>query len=330
MILVTGGTGLTGSHLLFYLTRKGLKVRAIFRSEESLNKTKNLFKHYSTQAEKLWTNIEWFTADITDITSLEHVFEDVTQVYHTAAKVSFSPKDKEILMQTNVEGTNNLLHLALENNVQKFLHVSSIAALGSYDNPITEKTHWNWKEVHSDYAISKYLSEMEVWRAGQEGLPVVIINPGVILGAHFWDSGIGQILQKVDKGLQFYPPGGNAFVDVRDVVKIMIELMQSNISNESFIVSGTNKTYFELLTSIAKAFEKTPPRTKLPYWLAQILYLAGKFSGKGITSKTILKNLYQYPQYSSQKLINALNYHFIPFESSIQNLTTQYRKAIKK
>ena len=330
MILVTGGTGLTGSHLLLYLTRKGLKVRAIFRSEKSMNKTKNLFKYYSAEPEKLWANIEWIPTDITDITALKPAFEAVTRVYHTAAKVSFLPKDKDVLMQTNVDGTANLLHLAIDNKIQKFLHVSSIAALGGYDNPITEKTHWNWKETHSDYAVSKYLSEMEVWRAGQEGLPIVIINPAVILGAHFWDTGTGQIVQKVDNGLRFYPPGGNAFVDVWDVVKIMTELMQRDISNESFIVSGFNQTYFEFLSSLAKFLGKKPPQTKLPYWLAQILYVAGRLTGKGITSKAILKTLFQHPQYSSQKLVNTLEYQFIPFEASIRNLTTQYRKVFKK
>jgi len=329
MILVTGGTGLTGSHLLLYLTRKEQKVRAIYKSKESLNKTKNLFKYYSAEPEKLWTNIEWIPADITDITSLEPVFEGVTQVYHTAAKVSFRPKDKDILMQTNVEGTANLLHLAIDNKIQKFLHVSSIAALGSYDNPITEKTHWNWKETHSDYAVSKYLSEMEVWRAGQEGLPVVIINPVVILGAHFWNTGTGQIVQKVDNGIKFYPPGSNAFVDVWDVVKIMTKLMKSDISNESFIVSGSNQTYQKFLSEVAKALGKKPPQTKLPYWLAQMFYVIGRLTGKGITSKAMLKTLFQQPNYSSQKLIDTLDYHFVPFKASIQNLVAQYRKVFK-
>ena len=330
MTLVTGGTGLTGSHLLLYLTRKGQKVKAIYRSKESVNKTKNLFKYYSAEVERLWQNIEWIQADITDITSLKQAFEGVTQVYHIAAKVSFLPKDKDVLMQTNVEGTANLLHLAIDNNIQKFLHVSSIAALGHYDNPITEKTHWNWKETHSDYAISKYLSEMEVWRAGQEGLPVVIINPAVILGAHFWNTGTGQIIHKVDSGLRFYPPGGNAFVDVWDVVKTMTELMKSDISNESFIVSGSNQTYQKLLSDIAKVLGKNPPRTKLPYGLAQMLYLIGRLTGKGIASKAMLKTLFQQPNYSSQKLIDTLDYHFIPFEASIQNLVAQYRKVFKK
>ncbi len=330
MILVTGGTGLVGSHLLLYLTRKDIKVRAIYRTKNSLKKIRHLFKYYSAEPEKLWANIEWLPADITDIASLESVFDGISHVYHTAAKVSFKPGDKEILMQTNVIGTANLLHLAMDHSIQKFLHVSSIAALGTYDNPVTEQTHWNWKEKHSDYAVSKYLSEMEVWRAGQEGLPVVIVNPSVILGAHFWNDGIGKVIQKIRKGMLFFPPGGNGFVDVWDVVKIMTELMNRKINNASFIVSGYDTSYIEFLTALANVLEKQPPKYKLSRLMAEILYWIGRLTGKGITSRALLNTLFQHPHYSSQKLIDTLDYKFIPFEASIHNLTRHYLKDFKK
>ncbi len=329
MILVTGGTGLTGSHLLLYLSRKGERVKAIYRTKQSLNKTKSLFKYYSVEPDKLWQQIDWVQADITEITSLEPVFDGVTQVYHTAAKVSFKPRDKEILMQTNVEGTANLLHLSIENKIQKFLHVSSIASLGTYENPITEKTHWNWKEKHSDYAVSKYLSEMEVWRAGQEGLQVVIINPSVILGAHFRDNGIGKIITKVNNGMRFYPPGGNGFVDVWDVVRIMTALMNKNVANQSFIISGYDKTYKELLSAMAISSGKESPKHKLPRFMAEIVYWTGKIFGKAF-SKSMLNTLFQHPHYSSQKIIDELDYVFIPFQASIQNLIEQYQKVYRK
>ncbi len=330
MILVTGVTGLTGSHLLLYLARKGESVKAIYRTEQSLNKTKNLFGYYSAEPDKLWQQVDWVQADITDITSLEPVFEGVTEIYHTAAKVSFKPEDVEELMRTNVEGTANLLHLSIDHKIKKFLHVSSIAALGTYDNPVTEQTHWNWKEKHSDYAVSKYLGEMEVWRAGQEGVPVVIINPSVIIGAHFWDRGIGNIIRKINNGMRFYPPGGNGFVDVWDVVKIMTELMKQDITNQSFIVSGYDKSYKELLTAIAKAAGKQPPKYKLPRFAAEIVYWAGRLTGRSITSRALLNTLFQHPHYSSQKIIDELDYRFIPFEASILNLVEQYRKVFEQ
>jgi len=321
MILVTGGTGLIGSHLLLYLTRKGEKVRAVYRKKESLKKTKNLFKYYSAEPEILFNQIEWVQADITEITSLENVFEGITQVYHTAALVTFDKKDKDLLHLTNVEGTANLLHLAQSTQVEKFLHVSSIAALGQYDQPVTEKTHWNWKEKHSDYGVSKYLSEMEVWRVGQEGLPVVIINPSVVLGAHFWDSGFGAIISKLEKGLKYFPPGGNGFVDVWDVVKVMTSLMQSDINNDSFIVSSYNKPYKDLLEAMAKELAVKPPNKALPKSLAYLLFLMGKLP------KSMMRTFYQFPHYASDKLEKAINYNPIPFEASVQNLVSQYKKS---
>jgi len=334
MILVTGGTGLIGSHLLLFLTRKGYKPRAIYRNRNSIEKTKNLFKHYIADAATLFNKIEWIEADITDIVSLEAVFEGIFQVYHTAAMVSFNKKDKNILMQTNVEGTANLLHLSLEHGINKFLHVSSIAALGSHDNPVTEQTHWNWKEKHSDYAISKYLSEMAVWRAGQEGLPVVIINPSVVIGAHFWDRGIGKIIESVEKNLNFYPLGGNGFVDVWDIVKVMYQLMESPIINNSFIVSAYNRSYYELLKHLAVLLNRKSPKlklTKLPVYTIYLLGWLKEFFGIGqlLLSRDMINTLFSYPKYSSEKLKTTLNIDFIPFEASLKNLIHQYRQKGK-
>jgi len=322
MILVTGGTGLIGSHLLLYLTRKREKVRAIYRKKESLEKTKKLFKYYSAEPDLLFNQIEWMQADITDITSLENIFDGIKQVYHTAALVSFKKKDKDLLHLTNVEGTANMLHTAQAAGVRKFLHVSSIAVLGTYDQPITEKTYWNWKEKYSDYAVSKYLSEMEVWRAGQEGLPVVIINPSVVLGAHFWHSGFGTIISKLEKGLKYYPPGGNGFVDVWDVVKVMTDLMQSDIENDSFIVSSYNKSYKDLLDMMAKTLAVKPPGSALSKNLAFLLFLFGKIP------KSMLHTFFSYPKYAADKLEKVINFNPIPFEASIQNLISQYKKSI--
>ena len=321
MILVTGGTGLTGSHLLLYLTRKGFLPRAIYRDKKSLQKTKNLFINYSAEPNKLFNRIEWIQADITDITGLQPAFDKVKQVYHTAALVSFKPNDKELLHQTNVTGTENILACAQEAGVEKLLHVSSIATLGNYENPITEQTHWNWKEPHSDYAVTKYLSEMEVWRAGQEGLPVVIVKPSIIMGAHFWDTGIGKTIHKSVNGMKFYPPGGNGFVDVWDLVKTMVDLMNSPIENDSFIVSAYDLPYKKFLTEIHNNLDKKAPDKKLPKWLAYFLFLTGKLP------KSVYRNFYRHPHYSSEKLKNTLNFKFIPFEASIQNIMTQYKKS---
>ncbi len=332
MILVTGGTGLIGAHLLLFLTRKGLSPRAIYRHEKSLQKTRHLFQNYSAEPDKLFDQIQWVEADITDIFSLKKSLKDVRQIYHAAAMVSFKPKDKAQLHLTNVEGTNNLLHLAMDYPIEKFMHVSSIAALGSYEQPVAEQTHWNWKEKHSDYAVSKYLSEMEVWRAGQEGLPIVIINPSVVLGAHFKSGAMSNFIHQIQKNRHYYPPGSNGFVDVWDVVKAMTDLIKSDIVNESFIVSAYNKSYRDILQTTAKLLNKPQPRKALPKSLAYGLYAAGFLQrivnpDANYLTANMLDTLYKQTTYSSQKLQDKLHFNFIPFESAMTNLIAQYQKS---
>ena len=332
MILVTGGTGLVGSHLLLYLSRKGHHIRALYRQKNNIEKTRNLFEQYSGETNQLFNQIEWVFADITDISTLEPVFMNITQVYHVAAQVSFNPKDKASLMLINHSGTANMVNLALEHKIDKFLYVSSIATLGLYDNPITEQTHWNWKEPHSDYAISKFLGEMEVWRAGQEGLPAVIVNPSVILGAHFWEKGTGQVIEKLGKGLKFYPTGSNGFVDVWDVVKAMADLMQSSIANESYIVSAYDITYKEFFETMARTLHKKPPQYAMSKIWANLLWLGSKFQSfwssknQGL-SKNLIDTLFQEHHYTSDKLVSALDFHFIPFQAAINNIVLQYKKT---
>ncbi len=318
--LVTGGTGLTGSHLLLYLTRKGEYPRATFRHKKQIDKTFQLFKLYSHHPDKLFKQIEWVKADITDLTTLDNIFENIAYVYHTAALISFKKKDKALLHETNVEGTKNLLNIAQSYPVKKFLHVSSVASLGQYENPITEQTHWNWKDKQNPYALTKYLAEMEVWRAGQEDLPVVVINPGVILGAGFWEKGTGQTIKRIQKGLKFYLPGGNSFVDVWDVVKVMYDLTHSSITNEAFIVGAYDLSFRQLFNKIANVLGVQPPKKALPKSLAYGLNLLG------LLPKPILQSFYKHPHYSSQKLQSTLNFNFIPFEASISNIIAQYKK----
>lgn len=250
MILVTGGTGLVGAHLLLELAGSGQKVRALYRSEASLAKTRSLF---TINANPNFNTIEWVTGDITDVPSLEEAFAGIDTVYHCAAYISFEPKDEDILRKVNIEGTANVVNCALAFGVKKFCHVSSIAALGDpkEDELITEETDWNPEVRHSDYAISKYGAEMEVWRAWQEGLNVVIVNPGIIFGSGFWDSGSGKMFKAVKKGQNFYTKGSCGIVAVEDVVTAMMLLMATDSNGERYTLVAENVSYAAMLDAIA-------------------------------------------------------------------------------
>lgn len=260
MIVVTGGTGLVGAHLLLHLLQENEPVRAIYRNSSSLEKTKTLFRIENRL--DLFDKIDWHQADITDIPALEKAFENVDYVYHCAALISFDANDEEQLRKTNIEGTANVVNCCIDFKVKKLCYVSSIAALGDAkegETIITEETEWNPEKNHGDYALTKYGAEIEVWRAAQEGLNVVVVNPGVIFGKGFGDSGSGELLDKIQNGFPFYTKGSTGITCVEDVVKIMSQLMKSTISGERFTIVSENIQLYTLLTILADAMKKKGP-----------------------------------------------------------------------
>lgn len=334
MILVTGGTGLVGSHLLLNLLKAGKNVRAIHRKTSDLNKVQQVFSYYieKEEASKLFNKIEWFEADILNIPALTKAFKDVTTVYHCAAMVSFNPGDDKQLRKVNIEGTANVVNLCIGKKIEKFCYVSSVAALGSSlnNNLITEKNYWNAEEDHSDYAISKYGAEIEVWRASQEGVPTIIVNPGIIIGPGFWHEGSGQIFTKIDKGLNYHFPKIAGFVGVEDVVKAMRQLMESPIFNESYILVSDNKSFKEVLDSTATALEKPIPKIQLTTWMLWIGWffqkIGGVFGFKRQISKHTVKSLFSDSKYANEKIKTAIDFEFEPISAVIKNTALQYKQ----
>lgn len=325
MILVTGGTGLVGAHLLLRLIENGAKVRAIYRDEKGIQKTKSLFEHY--QKSTLFNAVEWIKGDILDITALEDAFIGITQVYHCAAYISFDSKDENKLRKINIEGTANIVNFCLAKGVEKLCHVSSIAALGdlaAHETSITEETEWNPEKYHSDYAISKYGAEMEVWRGQQEGLQVIIVNPGIIIGPGFENQSSGQLIKKVADGLLFYTYGKTAFVVVDDVVGIMIELMESSICNERFILIGQNIVFRDLFNTIADTLKvKRPSIEAKPFLIGltwRLYWVLSLFSTKPKQiSKDSLQSLLNKKEFSNQKIKSALQTSFIDVKQYIKD-----------
>ncbi len=327
MILVTGGTGLVGAHLLLHLAENKTAVRAIYRNSHSVEKTKSLFKLH--QKEALFSHIEWVKADIIDIPTLEIAFQNVDTVYHCAGLISFDPNDEEKLRKMNIEGTANIVNFCLNYKIKKLCHVSSTAALGdvlSTETPIDESAEWNPEVYHSDYAISKYGAEIEVWRGQQEGLNVVIVNPGVILGSTIWTGGSGAIFTKVKNGLKFYTLGTTGYVGVTDVVTSMIRLMESEVFGERFCLVSENRSYLSILSLIAKSLKKAVPHIYVKPWATAILWKIDWFLNTFIgTKRTLSKqaatSLHSKDNYNNSKIKNALNFEFQSMDSVTKELT---------
>lgn len=333
MILVTGGTGLVGAHLLLHLLENGEQnLRALYRKENHIQKTKSLFELYKKG--DLFQQIEWLQGDILDIPSLEIAFQNVDYVYHCAAKISFNPNEEDELRKVNIEGTANIVNFCIDKKVKKLCHVSSIAALGDLgqnETIITETTEWNPEVLHSDYAISKYGGEMEVWRGHQEGLQVVIVNPGVIFGPGFWNQGSGAFFTSIQKGIPFYTLGSSAYVSVIDVVKIMRLLMDSDISGERFTIIAENRTYKDIIFTIADKMGVSKPSIEAKSWLLNLGWrLDGLFSFTFRTKRKLSKQAAQSLQntdlISNEKIKQELNYTFEPIDSYLDIVVGFFKK----
>lgn len=331
MILVTGGTGLVGAHLLLELAGSGQNVRALYRSDKSKALTRNLF----TENNNLnFDIIEWVKGDITDVPSLEEAFAGIDTVYHCAAYISFEPSDEDLLRKVNIEGTANMVNCALSFGVKKFCHVSSIAALGDpkENEVITEETEWNPEVRHNDYAISKYGAEMEVWRAWQEGLNVVIVNPGVIFGSGFRDSGSGKMFKAVKSGQLFYTNGSCGIIAVNDVVKAMVQLMAGNTNGERYALIAENVSYKDMLDAIADGMKRKRPSVYASPVLTSVAWRLDWFFSKLLRqrrklTRSMARSSHNQDQYDNSKILGELTSSFqfsevLPF---LRKLSESYR-----
>ena len=308
MILVTGATGLVGAHLLCQLVKNGENVRALYREKASIELVKKVFLLREVNL-VLLEKVQWHQADITDIPALAPAFEGIEKVYHCAAFISFSNSHFSILKKVNIEGTANMVNLSLMHGVKKFCHVSSVATLGNPKNgkQIDEDCHWNPDDDNNVYAITKYGAEMEVWRAAQEGLPVVVVNPSVIIGPSFFESGSGVIFKLIENGLSYYPSGGVGIIHIDKVVDYIIKLMDTPIAGERFILSDENMLYKDLLESVALQTSKKPPtkkvgKTALAFlWRldAFITFITGK---KRWLNREMARTLVSHNYYSNAKI----------------------------
>jgi len=334
MILLTGGTGLIGSHLLFHLIGRGERVRALYKRKESLEKVSTVFGYYSDRPDQLMAQVEWVHGDITDICSLEEAFEGIQKVFHTAGLVSFDPKDRKRLEQINVQGTAHVVNLCLKHRVKKLCHLSSISAIGpsKKGKMATEENPWEQGQV-SVYGQSKMDGELEVWRGSQEGLEMVILNPGVVLGPGHWNKGSGSIFGLVARENNHYIPGGTGFVGVNDLVGAALAAMDSDISCERFIVVDQNLSYGELMEKLAGALGVRSPSKKLPFFVMECLWrldaLACSLSGRPRRlPRALVKGLYQQEIYSSEKIEKRLGIVLDGLDEEIRSSCTMFRNLV--
>jgi dihydroflavonol-4-reductase len=321
-ILVTGATGFLGAEVARQLVNAGESIRCTKRASSVIPQ---LLIPYAS-------NIEWVDADMLDIFALEDALQDITQVYHCAAWVSLKQADKQPMIRTNITGTANLVNLCAEKGI-RLVHVSSIAAIG-HAKPgelTTENHHLDASTENDGYALSKLESEMEVWRGIAEGLDAVIVNPSLIIGANAGILGSGQLFETVRKGLKFYTKGSAGFVDVEDVAKCMIALMNSDITAERYIVSAENRNYKQITAEIAQCFGIKPPAIFAKPWMMEIAWrgaaLLGFITGKPpAIDKIAAQSASLNRDFDNSKIKAAIAIDFKPISKTIEEICARLSK----
>jgi dihydroflavonol-4-reductase len=322
--LVTGGTGFVGSYILRLLVAEGKKVRALRRKGSRMG-----------LVEAISDSVEWVECDILDMPYLREAMSGCNKVFHCAAMVSYNAKDAAAMMEVNMGGTANVVNTALDLGVDKLLHLSSIAALGKPKEGafLDENTKWERSKLNTNYGISKFLAEQEVWRAAAEGLNVAIVNPSIIVGSGYWEEGSCALFSKVWHGLKYYPLGTTGFVDVRDVARAALLLMNSEVSNKRYVLNAANLTYKDLFNNIARHFGKTPPSVKVTPFLRETIWRLGwlgTFLGQEpIATKETARQSSQTFYYGGKKFCEAFKFDYRPLECSIEDTCRSFVASLQ-
>lgn len=320
-ILVTGGTGVLGAHIVNQLLSEGYTNIEVFTRT---NKKSNL----DLDNEQ---SVKFTSGDITELYPLTDSIAEADYVIHAAAIVSFNPRDFKKMHVVNVEGTSNVMNLASTLDVKKVIHVSSIAALGRDEKRglISELSTWINSKYNSYYGITKYLSEQEVWRSYYEGQSMAIVNPSLILGDGDWNQSSLQIFKKVYNGLPYYPTGGTGIVDVKDVSRFIVRLMESPIEGERYILSAANIPYKDIFQKMAKSMDRKAPSKPAPKWMLSVLWRIEKvrcmITGQSpIVTRESVKSTAHHSNYDNSKSLTLDGFHYRSVEETISEYSEKY------
>lgn len=318
---------MVGMHLIAALLKAGEPVRALMRPSSD-TAALDRFLEYTGADRGLLTAVE---GDLQDIPALESAMQGCKRVFHAAALVSFHRKDKSKLFKTNVEGTFNMVNVALDTpGVESFVYISSVAALGRNrsEEAVTEDSEWKDDPGHTNYARSKHMAEREVWRGSQEGLKVYLVNPSIILGIGDFKRSSAEIFHQVDKGMPFFPPGSNGFVAVQDVVAACFHLLEHDLSGGRYLLNSEHLRYSELFEKVGGVIGAKAPDAAAPPWLMRAVHLGvsllERLTGKrAFVTKEGIRNASQDFRYNAGKM-EATGFRFTPLDVVIREAGEYY------
>lgn len=329
MNLVTGATGLVGSHVLLTLLLQGKKVVAAKRPGSDLLEVERVFSFYTPDHKELFSKIIWRDIDLNDVVGLVEVLKDIKNVYHCAALVSLNNSDRNLLFKINTEGTANMVNASLACNIETFCYVSSITTIQDpeHKGELDETIFWKNRPLQSAYSQSKYQAEQEVYRGIEEGLSAVIVNPGVIVGPGNWNRGTGKLFSVSSKGVKFYTEGINGFVGVMDVAEIMVKLVDKKITGERFILIEGNYSFKEILEKIHNSLGKNPPAIKAGKSFLQLGRILTFLLPENLKiNNSMIETLTEKVRYSNRKLLSFIQHKYTPIDDCIRFSGEIYQK----
>lgn len=320
-VVVTGATGLVGSYLCRTLVAAGtLAVVGVKRDTSSLDLLGDVADSMS-----------WLMGDLHDPYFIDEIAGVADILVHTAALISFDPRDRQQMIAANVSITRDIVNAALRHDVQQMVFISSVAAIGRLSSGaiISETTDWVDSRHNTSYATSKYLSELEVWRGYAEGLPVSVLNPSIILGGGYWHQGSTALIGKVAGGLPFYGAGATAVVDVRDLVQAIVTVIDQQLTGQRYIIAGHNVSYQSLFGQIAEHLGVPAPSRVLSPLMGRIAWrleaLRSRLTGKRpLITKETIRNSHFVSIYDVSKSIDELGIDYRPLHDTLRDISAVY------
>lgn len=328
MNLITGATGMLGTHIMIELLKRGESVRALRRSQSDIAMVSRVFDFYQSPH---FSNIEWVEGDVLDMYSLIDAMAGCSRVFHCAAIVSYHPSDRQTMYAINVEGTENVINVALQQGGIKVGFVSSIAAIGKAKNndTVDEESEWVDGDFNTHYAITKQRSEMEFWRGIHEGLDGVAFNCGFIVGPGDFIRSSPSLFLKISEGMSFYPPGGSGFIAAVDCARIIVELTLSSANAERYILVSENLSMKELFQSTAEALGVSVPSIEAKPWMMHtarwVESLREMLGGRKalVTAETVRNAAVRF-YFNNEKLRKIYSAPFTPIQDAIRQTAAFY------
>lgn len=329
---ITGSTGFLGVHIIHHLLKMGHDVRAIHRSKSTFREFELVKPFYNLPSDN-YEKLVWCECELYDVNGLQEIFQECDYVIHLAGMISYSKKDKAKMIRVNQGYTAHVVNAAIDSSIKKLLYCSSIAALSQNDNNeiINEDIPWSSEQPHSQYGYTKHLGENEIWRAKEEGLSVIMVNPGIILGYGDWEKGSNQLFKNAFKSFWFFSEGVTGFVGVEDVAKMVEKLCLSDVNGERFILVSENKTFKSVALKMAKEFNKRPPFVEVKGFVYYLIYGVISFLEfvglRGMLTRETVRASVSKNQFSNQKIQDYLSVEFEPMNSCLVRVCEGYKKS---